>query len=78
MVRDMVLSKLLTYEYASYFENKTFEELDELATSFKIEHCLRRDGLNKILQHDAETNVLANDVRHDQPLEHSIERGFHH
>jgi hypothetical protein len=52
--RDMVMSELLTYEYASYFENKTLEELDELAASFKIEKCLKREGLNEILQRDAE------------------------
>jgi hypothetical protein len=47
------MSELLTYEYASYFEDKTLEELDELATSFRIDNCLTRDGLNKILQKDA-------------------------
>lgn len=57
VVRDMVMSELLTYEFASYFENKTLEELDELAASFKIENCLKRDGLNKILQDDAELEV---------------------
>jgi hypothetical protein len=54
VVRDMVMSELLTYEFASYFENKTLDELDELAASFKLENCLKRDGLNKILQEDAE------------------------
>jgi hypothetical protein len=53
VVRDMLMSELLTYEYASYFENKTLEELDELAASFKLENCVKRDGLNKILQDDA-------------------------
>lgn len=53
VVRDVLMSELLTYEYASYFENKTLEELDELAASFKLENCLKRDGLNKILQDDA-------------------------
>ena len=53
VVRDMLMSELLTYEYASYFENKSLEELDELAASFKLENCLKRDGLNKILQDDA-------------------------
>jgi hypothetical protein len=47
------VSELLTYEFASYFEDKTLEELDELAASFKLENCLKRDGLNKILQDDA-------------------------
>jgi hypothetical protein len=36
----MVMSELLTYEYASYFENETFEQLDELAASFKLGNCL--------------------------------------
>ena len=54
VVRDMVMSELLTYEYAGYFEDKSLEELDELAASFKIENCLKREGLNKILQKDAE------------------------
>ncbi|GAB7323952.1 hypothetical protein MBLNU13_g07367t2 [Cladosporium sp. NU13] len=53
VVRDMLMSELLTYEYASYFDNKTLEELDELGASFKLEKCLKRDGLNKILQDDA-------------------------
>ena len=47
------MSELLTYEYASYFEGKTMEELDELAASFRLDSCLRRGGLNKILQEDA-------------------------
>lgn len=54
VARDMLMSELLTYEFASYFEDKTMDELDELAASFKIENCWKRDGLNKILQKDAE------------------------
>ena len=53
MIREMLVSELLTYEYASYFEGKSMEELDELAASFKLENCLRRGGLNEILQADA-------------------------
>ncbi|KAK6402227.1 endo-1,4-beta-glucanase, partial [Oleoguttula sp. CCFEE 5521] len=53
VVRELLVSELLTYEFASYFEGKSFEELDELAASFKLENCLKRDGLNKILQEDA-------------------------
>ncbi|KAK3626951.1 endo-1,4-beta-glucanase [Elasticomyces elasticus] len=56
VVREMLVSELLTYEYASYFEGKSMEELDELAASFKFENCLKRDGLNKILQADAGIN----------------------
>ncbi|KAK1051050.1 endo-1,4-beta-glucanase [Friedmanniomyces endolithicus] len=53
VIREMLVSELLTYEYASYFEGKSMEELDELAASFKLENCLRRGGLNEILQADA-------------------------
>ncbi|KAM0721109.1 hypothetical protein Q7P37_003395 [Cladosporium fusiforme] len=53
VIRDMLMSEFLTFEYASYFEGKSFEELEELAASFRIENCLRRDGLNGILQDDA-------------------------
>ncbi|KAK4554312.1 endo-1,4-beta-glucanase [Recurvomyces mirabilis] len=53
VVRELLVSELLTYEYASYFEGMTMEELDDLAASFKLENCLKRDGLNKILQEDA-------------------------
>lgn len=53
VVREMLVSELLTYEYASYFQGKSLEELDELAASFKLENCMKRDGLNAILQADA-------------------------
>ena len=53
VLRETLISELLTYEYASYFEGKTMEELDELAASFKFENCLKRDGLNDILKADA-------------------------
>ena len=44
----------MTLEYASYFEGKSLKELDELAASFKLENCTRRNGLNEILRADAE------------------------
>jgi len=53
VLREMLLSEIMTYEFASYFEGKTLEELDELAASFKLENCRRRDGLNGILKADA-------------------------
>lgn len=53
VLRELLISELLTYEYASYFEDKSMEELDELAASFKFENCLKRDGLNDILKADA-------------------------
>ncbi len=53
VLREMLLSEWMTWEYASYFEGKTLEDLDELAASFKFENCRRRDGLNDILKKDA-------------------------
>jgi hypothetical protein len=53
VIRETLMSEILTYEYASYFEGKSFAELDDLAASFKLENCLRRDGLNEILRADA-------------------------
>lgn len=53
VLRELLVSELLSYEFASYFEGKSFEELDELAASFKLENCVKRDGLNEILRKDA-------------------------
>lgn len=53
MVRELLFSEILTKEYASYFTGKSLHELDELAGSFKLENCVRRNGLNKILKNDA-------------------------
>ncbi|KAK4189824.1 family 5 putative glycoside hydrolase [Podospora australis] len=53
VLRETLMSEILCWEYASYFEGKTLEELEELAASFKIENCLKREGLNEILRKDA-------------------------
>ncbi|KAK5168390.1 endo-1,4-beta-glucanase [Saxophila tyrrhenica] len=53
VVRELLVSELLTYEFASYFEGKSMEELDALAGSFRFEECGRREGLNEILMKDA-------------------------
>jgi hypothetical protein len=53
VLRETLISELLTYEFASYFEGKSMDELDELAASFKFENCVKRDGLNEILKADA-------------------------
>jgi len=58
VVREMLFSEIMTWEYASYFEGKTMEELDALAGSFKLENCVTRDGLNEILRRDAELDVV--------------------
>jgi hypothetical protein len=54
VMRETLFSEVLTWEYASYFEGKTLEELDALAGSFKLENCIQRKGLNEILRADAE------------------------
>lgn len=56
VVRENLVSELLTYEFASYFKGKSFQELDEIAASFKFENCLQRDGLNEILKLDAQSS----------------------
>lgn len=53
VLRETLFSEILTWEYASYFEGKTLDELDELAASFKLENCVKRDALNDILRADA-------------------------
>ena len=53
VIREQIFSELLTYEYAEYFRDKSLEELDDLAASFKLENCLKRDALNDILRKDA-------------------------
>ncbi|KAK7203833.1 glycoside hydrolase family 5 protein [Myxozyma melibiosi] len=51
--REIVLSSYLCYEYADLFTGLTEPELDELAKSFCIENCVKRDLLNKFLAEDA-------------------------
>jgi hypothetical protein len=53
-VRETLMSKALCDEFASYFKDKSLDELEELAASFKFENCLKRDKLNAILKKDAE------------------------
>jgi hypothetical protein len=49
----MLLSEELLPEYASLFEGLSYEELDDLAASFKFENCVQREGLNKVLRDHA-------------------------
>ncbi|KAK6541821.1 hypothetical protein TWF694_007601 [Orbilia ellipsospora] len=53
-VRECLMSEYLVKEFAELFEGKTMEELEELAGSFKLENCVRREGLNDVLRKDAE------------------------
>lgn len=53
VIRECLLSEYLGKEFAELFTGKTYEELDELAASFRFENCVLRDGLNDILRADA-------------------------
>lgn len=53
VVRETLMSEYLGWEFAELFQGKTEDELEELARSFAFENCVRRDGLNKILQDDS-------------------------
>jgi hypothetical protein len=53
VVRECLMSEYLGKEFAELFVGKSFEEIDELAASFKFENCIKRDGLNEALRADA-------------------------
>ncbi|RFU30818.1 hypothetical protein B7463_g5525, partial [Scytalidium lignicola] len=50
VLRDILLSQYLTQEYAEYFKDLSFEELDEMAASFKLENLVIREELVKTLR----------------------------
>ncbi|ODQ80987.1 glycoside hydrolase family 5 protein [Babjeviella inositovora NRRL Y-12698] len=49
VLREMLLSQYMGYEFADLFKGLDFAELDELAASFKFENLETRDDLNKYL-----------------------------
>lgn len=49
-IRGITMAEYMIPEFAAYFKDKTFEELDELAASWKIENCLQRERLNDLLK----------------------------
>ncbi|KAH3672869.1 hypothetical protein WICMUC_004091 [Wickerhamomyces mucosus] len=49
VTRDILFSEYSAHEYADLFVGLSFEELNELAASFKFENVLQRKELNKIL-----------------------------
>jgi hypothetical protein len=53
VIRETLLSEYLGLEMAEYFMDKSEDELDELAASFKLENCRVRDSLNAVLREDA-------------------------
>ncbi|KAG8876765.1 hypothetical protein FRB97_003946 [Tulasnella sp. 331] len=50
LIRNILMSEELYPEYAAYFEGLSFDELDELAASFKFGNCLQRKGLNDAIK----------------------------
>ncbi|BEI82494.1 hypothetical protein CcaverHIS002_0303620 [Cutaneotrichosporon cavernicola] len=52
IVRNCLLADELCCEYAAYFADKSEAELEELARSFALENCVKRERLNAILQED--------------------------
>ncbi|KAK9468844.1 glycoside hydrolase superfamily [Lipomyces arxii] len=51
--REILLSSYLSYEYADLFAGMDEQALDDLAASWKIEKCVKRDILNQYLSEDA-------------------------
>lgn len=50
VTREMLFSQYCQHEYADLFVGLDYDELDELAASFKFENCIKRDELNSILK----------------------------
>ncbi|KAI0383486.1 glycoside hydrolase superfamily [Hypomontagnella monticulosa] len=48
-IRGITMAEYMIPEWADYFKGKTFEELDELAASWKYENCRQRERLNQLL-----------------------------
>ncbi|KAF9878857.1 glucan -beta-glucosidase [Colletotrichum karsti] len=55
VVRECLMSEYHGWEFAELFKGKTEAELEELAASFALENCVKRNQLNQILTADAET-----------------------
>jgi len=53
LLRNILLSEELYPEFAAYFADLSFDQLDELAASFKFENCKQREGLNQVLREHA-------------------------
>nr|XP_031861486.1 uncharacterized protein CI109_003090 [Kwoniella shandongensis]KAA5528558.1 hypothetical protein CI109_003090 [Kwoniella shandongensis] len=53
LVRNILLSEELVKEFAGFFKDKTYDELEELAKSFEFAQCTQRTRLNEILKADS-------------------------
>jgi hypothetical protein len=50
LIRSIVLSEPLAEEFGRCFAGATAEDVDALADSFRLEHCIRRDRLVELLK----------------------------
>ena len=57
-IRGITLAEYLIPVWAEYFRDLTFEQLDELAASWKFENCLGRKRLNQVLKAYASLSPL--------------------
>jgi hypothetical protein len=57
-VRQTLMSEVLCDEFAAYFADKSKEDLEELAASFKLENCTKRKELNQIMEEDGRRGDL--------------------
>jgi len=48
-IRGITMAEYMIPEWADYFEGLSFEQLDELAASWKFENCIGRQRLNDTL-----------------------------
>jgi hypothetical protein len=48
-IRGITMAEYMIPEWGEYFRGKSFEELDELAASWKYENCVQREKLNELL-----------------------------
>ncbi|KAE8451775.1 hypothetical protein EG329_003232 [Mollisiaceae sp. DMI_Dod_QoI] len=55
-VVETFMAKSFSMEFANLFKDFTFEQLDEVAKSFRYDKCKQRSGLNKIMSDHAEVH----------------------
>lgn len=53
LARNILVAEYLVKEWADHFVGKSEAEIDAIAASFKFEHCLKREGLNAVLNANA-------------------------
>jgi len=52
--RAILVAEFMVKQWAEHFRGMEKAQLDEIAQSFKFEHCMHRDGLNKVLTEHAQ------------------------